>query len=1636
MPSMDPAAALFRLAVTLQAPRGGGRESDAELALARRVLSRAAETSADRARAGLMPGEQPAFDPSLAAAVAAGTSIADALAAAMHGAIAPATEAAEALEPFRREVDRLVAGVPPPAGRALGALEDYDVAVRRTPLRTSASPLSAGPLAAGRAVERTLGPFLDPAGLQIWIDLFRRVRQTAVVRAPGTEPFVVVPLRGPLAGATQYRLPAGSVWILARLVTPVAPAGGYCGIRIKGGSLTFSAPATVAGDTLQIGAGVTATLDVETDPAAPPASGGALGQDGDATRSRPPPKARFVVGPSQAVLDRASDAELTAYGSTETLRHAPGLGAAMEPLVNRAWLRLRVDAGHRFRVHNTRSDLFRPSGESGVIEGAWALDVTVPTSPASLGAAEGAGAVALRVAGGLRASWRGLAGGPVRLGETIVMAEPGRLTFATARESAPAAHQTLRLWKEPGTDAGHASQVSLGFATPKPLRFFSESGTGDVLQATASLEATLDRPVGVDGARFPLRSAAAGVVLSHTAAGFLAAVLADVSPPGGKPPPRGPTALALSNALFRVVPPSGLLVAGAWHDPDQLRAGAAAVLFGVRAIVPALRDPYVTNYALPPSRGVTGAEAVGTTAISGRLVALVRWPAPEAPRLELFMLPAAPSFGGLLGIVPPKGEEEPASAAGAAEAAARTQAEDAAQDRALRALFEDTAGPVQELLRLVDVSSNVDQFGVGWGLERDVRGMVASFGSAAAAAPPLQIVGLDLSAPGRNLRVFLLPQVQWEPVVNQPNPLVGPFPDRLASARDGGATVVGTPSVTLVPIAPERLVRTMLDEFDARPGGTPLAARLTLPFGMKAAARFEPEGTGAARWASLDAHRPETSDGRFKGGLQLRARARPDQGATSESPSFPGAAWQTRNGIDPVTLVPYGLSALAATFGNPGVEKFFNDEMGPGGSRPRVPVTRIELSGYGASAFSAWANPNAVAATSQVRFDVLVGRTAYEVVQVASVLLPWAAPVVRTITLERRNEGHVVRFDSGWVATGPGLYRYPAPDPGVTVPAGWTAIETHPGVVRGAWNIRRIRETNRVVARDFPPAGPRPAIRVELLEVRFDADFDVEGVVKGAGADGRVPSRDQVGYVQRAPQGYVVLPEHFAAILDDEGAVGGPLDCLLDVAGSGQRLHVVRVDVAPAPAALGGPPQFAAAARGALALPSDGDWSAVRHVLSGAEPTPVDPHAGVPLVRAGTASGGVPPAPAYRIAEPADLLQEDTPDVEFGLVQSSAGHRVLFPRPRILAGASEWSSKELPVLADTYTLSIGAGLMPAKAACFVGEAPWGLSIDAASGRFTLLPMATMRFTAPPAVADRRLVDTAPFKIRTRYESEMRFTLDRSQAQPWKVEGDSVFTTMDLGPFSELLGVRHGFRTAAGEPPQFVRAKTIYPPPLQPVVEVLEFLAGLLGVDDALGVEGHQGSYNFKAGLALNIVNPKPKSDGFIDFGGFEIKGKLALGVASAPHWNGFIKITLGARVPVLPPIFGGGEISVGMEGTALAQQTVSIEVRWSAVIGKSLGPLEVKASFIFGIQVITSNTGTWQIGVLIGIAGTADVWIAKVTIRIELLAAIKMLSAAEAPPSGAKQAIGQAKFAADITIAVFVTITVEYTIQVSEKLNI
>ena len=122
-------------------------------------------------------------------------------------------------------------------------------------------------------------------------------------------------------------------------------------------------------------------------------------------------------------------------------------------------------------------------------------------------------------------------------------------------------------------------------------------------------------------------------------------------------------------------------------------------------------------------------------------------------------------------------------------------------------------------------------------------------------------------------------------------------------------------------------------------------------------------------------------------------------------------------------------------------------------------------------------------------------------------------------------------------------------------------IDTHPGVAKAAVNVRRIRDTAHVYRRDYGSGASKTTVR--LAAVKFDADMRIPGVVRGA-TEGLVTSVDQIGFVQLAPSGKPLSPEQYADLLADQGLLGGPIDCVIDIGRSGQQMRVTRVDVSSA----------------------------------------------------------------------------------------------------------------------------------------------------------------------------------------------------------------------------------------------------------------------------------------------------------------------------------------------------------------------------------------------------------------------------------------------------------------------------------------
>lgn len=143
-------------------------------------------------------------------------------------------------------------------------------------------------------------------------------------------------------------------------------------------------------------------------------------------------------------------------------------------------------------------------------------------------------------------------------------------------------------------------------------------------------------------------------------------------------------------------------------------------------------------------------------------------------------------------------------------------------------------------------------------------------GDLATGASAFTIDDLALTTTGANAQTFLLPQFQWEPVYNKFNKLVPADPAGLLfSQNDGGPTLAGANTVTLVPVAPVSVAAEVVNAF-AQEQKT-ASVLFTLPFGLQAVAGLDPTDTSYFSRPSLQLIAPDS--GSLRAARQLRLAA-------------------------------------------------------------------------------------------------------------------------------------------------------------------------------------------------------------------------------------------------------------------------------------------------------------------------------------------------------------------------------------------------------------------------------------------------------------------------------------------------------------------------------------------------------------------------------------------------------------------------------------------------------------------------------------------------------------------------------------------------------------------------------------------
>ena len=1377
--------------------------------------------------------------------------------------------------------------------------------------------------AAAYRSSQVLGPFIDDELALVQFSIFETAPFRALIvhldifAADVRETALLLPA-GTLADADDPRrfvIPAGTVWIRARRLLADAP--GYVALRVAGGSLVCSElpRAVEPGGGLEVKFAVIWTLDVQPEPAPPPQPDGS---DGAALELLLP--TRLVVNSAQPPTVEGALA-LAGFGTPlrfDTPAAAPvagseGIGFPF------------TGVGPAWSIAANRSAVFQFSGQAQALGAVWTLPLT-GTDPAQAGEAAHGGVLEVLLHGGPTSRLAG-ASGSCQWRDTVLSADARGLELRGRRAGARIAADVV-LW-------GPArSQLRFGADPLGGLRHASRRSGADIatLQGGTAVN-RWDLPRAADAAPFPFDGVADALSLIAEADGLRRIACAASVPEPDLNAVRG---FVLENLYLHVHPARRMGFVGSGTSAVHALEGAARLLFDVRLAQPMLPDPYGATWSV---------RHLDFQRAESAFAALLRWAPDAAPALQARLAEQARlSF-------PREGPVE--------------------DNERLRESFDGHLGAQGAAMAMLDLSGHDDLFGVALEPMTD--------------RPVLIDADNRLAVPLRQVRLLMQPQVHWEPVEVIPNKYANtPHAEQVLSRSHGGTSLVGAQADTVVPVLPARVGEMVVR---AAQGTRPAAALFSLPFGLRAFVRLErlrlrnrPTGIRTLL------HQPVFGDAQA-GGLvaatQLRLVATgtsaifpPRPGAAPLDPKrgLPGQMLQTDSlvlrlpgpGEPPTNSLPNLLGAEIAGMMN----TFFQD---------KVPLHQADLSGHGLSTFSRWRlDPSGkldVAGVTEVRFDVTVGRTAYEVIEVRSRMLFAQCRMVRTVVMERGNSGRVQRFDSGWNPIDDGSFdRY---------------VPFDTGVCPALRNIRRVRILDQP---EISVPGPRGFVWQPVL---FDADAQVLGLSAG-GANGLVPIHDHPGYIQLRPlqrdDGVLIdVPE----LIDFEGLlaaigrpVGGTIDCAIRLGDTlPMQLASLQVDRAvPEPGQLA---RFFVTVYGSPGLPRAAPWSVVRIDGATQDVSPLDMRRGMPVLRRGADS-------FYSVIDPVDALARQ-PRTRYGLLMSTPASRVLYPQPRVQPAAGGVPGRLLtdpPRVADPYALAQASGAFPRPAFVLQCQEAAVFAIDSANDWQQLVPEFSFK---PPLPDVAQGADWGLARSLGAANGRIRLGLNTAlPALPWDVtaqQPDTLALRLAAFPDDPLFFLDSAFADASQVLPAMKLPTLRFGNPLNDLKEIINTLTQFINLPFDVDVNVAAGtgpSPSFIVRLSLRLRIPGTMNEridiGVGKFHGlFEVIGQLEAALNGDTHGQLSIEFSGDVQQGILPPLlYAGGAfrfvlqvsdsgpplIELGLATTTsiggdLIKNLVELEV--TVRYGYTLIPQELKPGVMLGLDARAK-----LLGGLLGLSFSAD----------------------------------------------------------------
>jgi hypothetical protein len=1413
----------------------------------------------------------------------------------------------------------------------------YQVIRRETPLSSVGLPGSGAIIGALARPEQTLGPFKAEDGRVYWFDFYKYEKLVKVYVTGDSKPIMLIPVKISLLAvarpASQYSLGKGSIWIRADLFNTGAGNTKYTGLKILSGKVIFNKNQLLSGDKITLPAGTSFSLELMLDNAFINSNTTGCGADARAAQIKLPETVSLNYMAKKLAITSLGSSGWELYGDQRNFDFLPNKPIQFNTELSRLSVQLKTDVPE-FTAANCVSGFFNLKGTAKVNGAAWCLAVEElnPDQPFSI---RNNGALALGCNPGLEVIWKGLGDGsePVRLNRTLLLAEPGTIYLQELAADFKLLTESYTLWNRPG-DILISTQLNLSYLHKKGFSYYNAAVGAEGILAIADTKFEIDKPLRADGV--PVAPATKDSIYVKYITDTLAEMMLYdqdmvaeneaeqanlVSKTKFREIKKDPQKyqFAINNAYFLTTPPAMVMILGSFNPQNEIVKGNLTILYGLMDLIPILPHPY-TSRTLRKQKTSTRYNDVAAynRGIKCILASVCKWSeethglADVDFKLLYSELRSLPLFNGAADNNSGVPGRLGAGYSHLVNPESLTHSEKTKESNTYR----------QDIFSLLDLSTNYDLLGISMSFNQ--INTVTERYATVLATNQSQVVTIDkmqLRTPMALLNGFTLPHISWEPLINISKPLINADPpEGLLGFKDNGPATIFTQSdarpLNIDPLAyMDRFKNNLKPDSDNVNEEEPALSEkdrsalqsnvlFGLPNGKISLAYLKPYDAEQATMTHrhLDFIRPEfalsKNTFKLKGGLQFRIAA--DKPGNPELPPWlTGLTKQEKNLTD-----PYGNEINRSILGQT-VHDIFNNVFASGVKDDGVPLTHIDFSGYGASTFSNWLKPLAkFGDVTQVKFDVMTGRVAHEVVQVISVLYPWGITVIRTITLYRRNNAIIFREDSGWIAKSDGLFDFSfrarnSATNKDSVGFFQNPYVFHPGIIEGLFNVHNIREVEgdtvslpytpqngdyRVAGNGYVTStGPANAVPARFIGVTFDADVAIESVA--GGQNGKyVTGKQFKGYLQVLPSGVPVPASTFRQLmLKSQNSVGGRVDCAINLGKSLQLMQLDRVDVT-ASFENNDPSRnaFIVAGKGSVQLPADGSWSIIELDKQSGEVIPVANKESVPVIRKGERARDTAEfklngkSPVSQVAFPDALLNDVNAFAKrYGYIQNTGTQKLLLGDPRYDLNNPLALITEAPLLADSFRLLNSKGPFPN-----MGNA---LQIESVAESATqILAQGLSKTIANFPVPDHFEFDVIgkkddAFRMYIQYKSETKgglksgtlvnyVTDSAAGGDKWKNELSNMSIVVDLASFKSLMTISGDFKAKSsvnpgfdsGNAPQLKLAE-----PLEKIYQILEFLDNLdptqpveavkKGLQIAMSNAADSWEYKFKASKEIPFV---------------------------------------------------------------------------------------------------------------------------------------------------------------------------------------